>query len=250
MIKIGITEFIDPVFNNSWEKWALKDKNPIILITKNIKKLLIDYPGIENLDNILFHSTITGYGNSFLEPNVPHPRELLEFLEKLNHKERFIIRIDPIIPIENFIERSFQVFATATMFGFNRFKVSILDLYPHVLKKFEPYFSLSYELKQIYNWDASHSISGIHKEYMNHAPLDLRLKIINLFENAEVCAEPGIKCSACLSKKDLELFGIKPDIRYPKNEQREFCTCLGIKKNFPRNTKEDCPHHCLYCYMT
>jgi DNA repair photolyase len=244
----GITEYIDPIFNTSWEKWAFKDRNPIILITKNIKKLLEKYEGIENQNNILFHANITGYGNSFIEPNVPNPRELLEFLSTINHKERFVIRIDPIIPFEKFIERSFQVFSTVKMLGFKRTRISILDLYPHVLKRFEPYHLMYYKLKQVYDWDSSHSITGQHKDYMIHAPLPIREKIVNLFENSEVCAEPGItKCTGCLSKKDLKLLGIKPEKRYPKNEQREFCLCLGIKKQFG-TLNEECDHKCIYCY--
>jgi DNA repair photolyase len=246
--RIGITEYCDPVFNKSWEKWALKDKEPIILITKNIKKLLIEYPGIENQGNILIHATITGYGNTFVESGVPSPKELLEFLST-KIIDRIILRIDPIIPLENFVKQSKMVYDTGVSLGFRRFRASIMDLYPHVLKRFDKYPELQYELKQLYNWDASHSITGYHKEYMNHAPLDVRKSILQNFPNAEICAEPGIVCDGCLSRKDLESFGIKPEKRYSKNEQREFCFCLGIKKQFG-TLSEECSAKCIYCYKT
>lgn len=251
--KIGITEYCDAYLNNSWEKWVLKDNKPAILITKNIKRLLEKYPGLENLPNVILHATITGYGSSFIEPNVPHPKDLLDFMADKN-KSRITLRIDPIIPIEKFIDRSFQVFTEGVLLCFPRIRISILDLYPHVLKRLDKYHELQYELKNIYNWDASHSIDGQHKEYMIHAPLTLRQQIIHKFEvpteflsELEICCEPGIKSTSCVSKKDLEIFGIKLEKRYPKNEQREFCSCLGIKKQFGL-LKDSCSFGCLYCY--
>jgi DNA repair photolyase len=246
MVKIGLTEYCDPVFDTSWEKWVLEKHEPTILITKNIKKLLETYPGLENQNNVILHATITGYGGSFIEPKVPKAQELLEYL-KTKSTSRIVLRIDPIIPLEEFIKQSYNVYSFGKTIGIKRIRISIMDLYPHVLNRFNIYSNIQYQLKEVYNWDQSHSISGSHKEYMNHAPLSLREKIVNLFEGTEVCGEPGIKCQGCLSKKDLELFGIKPDIRYPKNEQREFCTCLGIKKQFG-TLNEECAHSCLYCY--
>jgi DNA repair photolyase len=247
MQKIGVTELLDPAFDHSWVKWALTDRKPIILITKNVKKLLEDFPGIELQKNVLIHVTITGYGGSFLEPGVEKPQELLNFLEQRN-KERIVCRIDPIIPIDDFVNRSKQVYILAKSFGFTRFRISILDLYSHVMKLFNPYLEFQQELKRIYNWDLSHSL-GEHQEYMIHAPYVLRKKIIDFFPGSEICGEPGFQCEGCISKKDLELFGIKPEEGYPECEQRPHCNCLGIKHNFPRNTKESCPNGCLYCYL-
>jgi DNA repair photolyase len=244
-LKVGITEYIDASINTSWQKWALEKREPTILITKNVKKLLEDFPGIENQNNILVHATITGYGGSIFEPGVPKPAELLEYL-KTKSLERIILRIDPIIPIITFVLQSKNVYDTGEKLGFKRFRVSIMDLYPFVLKRFEKYPLIKHKLKDIYNWDMTHSL-GEDKEYMHHAPFNLRQEILKGFPKAEICGEPGFQCQGCISKKDLEMFGIKPDSRYPKCEQREFCSCLGVKKEFGA-LKEECPYHCIYCY--
>jgi DNA repair photolyase len=245
MKQVGITEAADPAYNKDWIKWALERREPTILITKNLPKLFADYPDIINQDNILFHATVTGYGGTFLEPNAPHPRDTLLELEKVTKKDRITIRIDPIIPLKNFIERSFQVYSTATMFGFKRFRISIMDLYPHVLKRFNGYHEIQYELKQAYQWDLSHSV-GEHKDYMIHAPAVLRKQIIDQFPGAEICGEPGFLCGGCISRKDLILMGITPEKRYVKSDQREFCSCLGIKKELCKT--HNCPVLCVYCY--
>jgi DNA repair photolyase len=270
MLKVGITEKSDPSINNDWVNWTLNKREPTILITKNIKKLLTTYPGIENQNNIIFHASITGYGNTFIEPSVPEPKELLKYLEKISHKERFVIRIDPIIPLENFIERSYQIYTTAIMFNFKRFRISILDLYPHVLKRLDPYHSITYDLKQIYNWDLSHS-GGEHKDYMIHAPLKNREDILKYFLNntpkdldieIDLCCEPGmdkdyceeltklfnikVTNNGCISRNDLKLLNIKEEKRYQKSKQREFCNCIACKHELCKI--KDCSMNCIYCY--
>jgi len=245
MIKIGITENSDPIYDKSWERWALEKREPTILITKNFTELIKQYPLLLSQNNIIVHATITGYGSSFLEPNVPNPQSIVDMLRCNIYKERVVIRIDPIVPLPQFVKQSKQIFDYCKAMGYQRFRVSILDLYPHVVKRLEPYCTFLYELKQVYNWDLAHS-GGEHQPYMVYAPLHIRQSIIDQFPDVEVCAEPGIKCSGCISRKDLELFGIVPEKRYIKNDQREFCQCLGIKKELLRS--HNCQSKCLYCY--
>jgi len=70
-MKIGITERGDPVFDDSWVAWC-KEGKPAILITKDPMKLLNqcikEFP--ENPPNIILHASITGWGDTPLEPNV------------------------------------------------------------------------------------------------------------------------------------------------------------------------------------
>jgi DNA repair photolyase len=245
MKQIGITENTDAAYSIDWNRWALEKREPTVLITKNIKKLLEDYPGIENQSNIIFHATITGYGGSFIEPGIPKPTETLATLKDIKLKDRIVVRIDPIIPVQESIERSIQVFTIAKDMGYERFRISCLDLYPHVLKRLEKYTLLHYDLKTIYDWDMAHS-GGEHQAYMVHANYVLRKRIFDAFPGADLCGEPGFKCSGCVSRTDLELFGIEPEARYVKNDQREFCNCLGIKKELCHS--HDCPGKCIYCY--
>jgi hypothetical protein len=247
-MKVGITEANDPLFDRSWERWALTERQPTILITKNIKLLLERYPNMLTQQNILVHATITGYGGTFMEPGVPKPAETLAALSSIKSKERVVIRIDPIIPLAQFVKQSQSVFTRCTDMGYKRFRISVMDLYPHVLKRLEAYHSLSYDLKQMYQWDLSHAL-GEHKDYMVHAPLQFRQQIVDLFPGANCCGEPGIPCTeGCVSRTDLELMGIHPEQRYVKNQQRPFCMCLGIKKELCRH--HVCEGNCLYCFWS
>ena len=242
---VGMTEFSDPVFDRSWERWVLEKRNPTILITKNFGKLIQEYPLILAQDNILIHATVTGYGGSFMEPNVRPPQEILDWLRSNIYKERVVIRIDPIIPIEPFISQSKQIYDYCKTLGYKRFRISILDLYKHVLDRFEREVNSSsflYDLKKAYAYDPL-----LTHEHTMHAPLVLRKKVIDMFPDAVVCGEPGIKCEGCISRKDLELMKVKLEKRYPLCEQREFCSCLGIKKQLVKSGT--CEHGCLYCYM-
>jgi len=59
------------------------------------------------------------------------------------------------------------------------------------------------------------------------------LKILNeikiKYPNVEVCGEPGISCTGCISKLDLDIFGLKYD-GDDRTNQRSVCECLAIKK--------------------
>jgi DNA repair photolyase len=245
MQKIGITEFSDPVFYKSWEKWALEKREPTILITKNFTELIKQYPLLLVQKNILIHVTITGYGTSFIEPGVPNPQHIVDMLRCNIYKERVVIRIDPIIPIEPFISQSKQIYDYCKNLRYKRFRISIMDLYPHVLKRMEKDINspdFIYRLKHAYAYDPL-----IEHNHMMHAPLSLRKPVLDLFPDAEICGEPGIKCSGCLSRDDLKLMGIEPEFRYNKSSQREFCNCLGIKKELCKSGT--CKHNCIYCYM-
>jgi DNA repair photolyase len=257
--RVGITEKSDASINYDWTNWALEKREPTILITKDIKKLLNTYPNLLSQPNLIVHATITGYGHSIFEQNVPKPNDTLSCLKELQQKERVVIRIDPIIPIDACIQQSKIIFDKCVEYGFKRFRISILDLYPHVLDRFSAFHEVNYQLKQIYNWDLSHSL-GDHKDYMIHAPLDIRKNIIKLFVNEKVetavCCEPGFDnnlCNelgvindGCISRIDLILLGIKPKQRYIKNNQREFCNCLSLKYELCKT--RDCTMKCLYCY--
>jgi DNA repair photolyase len=233
MNEIGITEASDPAFDHGWTKWAIDERKPTILITKNIKKLLTDFPGLENQNNIIFHATITGYGGTFIEPNVPKPLELTEFLHTVQNKERFVIRIDPIICLKLCVRQAKRI--KDELSDFSRFRVSILDLYPHARERFKLVNSKFYDdLRKIYG-----------DKYI-HADCDLRKAVIEYMGDVSVCGEPGIPCEGCISQKDLDILGLGIG-ETAKFKQREFCACLAGKHELLKNKKR-CQHMCAYCY--
>ena len=99
---IGITEAGDAGVDLSWEK-KLEKVDGAILITKNVSR---DFRAavMRNTSKVIVHATVTGFGGTVLEPNVPLPRESLENVMLLLcdgfPQERVVIRVDPIIPTE------------------------------------------------------------------------------------------------------------------------------------------------------
>ena len=96
MLDVGITERGDPALDLSWKEPVLKGL-PSILITKDPLALSKE---ITSDMNIIVHCTITGYGGTKLEPNVPVPemsiKGLLRIIDIIGI-ERVVLRIDPII---------------------------------------------------------------------------------------------------------------------------------------------------------
>ena len=71
LYKIGITEAGDAGVDLSWEE-KLDDVDAAVLITKCVSPDFFD-AALEHKDRLIVHATITGYGHSILEPNVPTP---------------------------------------------------------------------------------------------------------------------------------------------------------------------------------
>ena len=224
---IGITERGDAAINLGWKNWAYAG-HPAILITKNPGLLLNN---ITADLNIIVHCTITGYGGSILEPNVPEPFQAIKDYDKIINKigaERVVLRVDPIVVTPKGIDRAVYIIATAI---YTRVRISFLDMYNHVKERFTKH--------------------GIPFPYTTlHAPLEQRnAALIKLQEKAhctiEVCGEPGMKCSGCVSNMDCTILGITP--RDTQKGQRPACACLALKKELLTD-RTQCKHQCLYCY--
>lgn len=82
--KIGITEAGDAGLDLSWED-KLQNVDRAVLITKNITPEFIKLV-IRNKDKLIVHTTITGYGGTIIEPNVPCPDEAFAHLSDLVDK--------------------------------------------------------------------------------------------------------------------------------------------------------------------
>jgi DNA repair photolyase len=221
-MRIGVTERGDAGLDQSWLQ-RLNTVDGCIAITKHPSLLPKELPS-----NVLVHCTITGLGGGHIEPNVNKATDELFAYYKLVDKyggERIILRIDPIIwGIE---QAAYDVAKHAC----GRVRVSFLDLYPHVKQRF-----------------AAQGITISQTEF--HAPLEERIKILQALEaivpEVEVCAEPGIACSGCVSQRDLSAIGLK-EIPHIGGKQRPLCKCIAEKVEL-LNSKKQCPSGCLYCY--
>lgn len=271
MIQIGVTERGDAAINTEWREWVWKG-HPAILISKDPVKVIKDNMCLfyKNLDgrlcgNVILHATITGMGGWYLEPNVPSAEHTLKGLEELMKlprfvKERIVIRQDPIFIPELILrgsEITNQVFNVARFAKNNnlRYRLSFLDLYPHVFSR----------IVESYNENLAFPRDGVlcpikpdtlkRMQPDIHIPLNTRKDFIELLKNKtgltdediEICGEPGLPCTGCISQKDLDIFKIDDSVSTDKCVQRLACACLGIKKEL-LNNKHRCQHNCLYCY--
>lgn len=167
-------------------------------------------------------------------------------------KEKVVIRVDPIIPTTKGIGTAFRAVQTFMDVGFSRFRISIIDMYPHVRGRFKqaglplPYGQFNYQPtdKQVSAVDEMiKTASEYWRSIGNRELFNDELRI-------ESCAEPGLKNAiqcGCISAYDLNLLGLEPDGIDSCGFQRPNCMCYSGKTELLRH-KERCPHGCLYCY--
>ena len=253
--KIGITEAGDAGLDLSWED-KLDSVDGAILITKRLSHEFFDAV-LRHKDKVIVHATVTGYGKTVVEPNVPTSGWQLGSASALVKcgfpKEQIVIRVDPIIPTTKGCVRACNVMRTAILLGFNRFRISLIDMYPHVRERFsEAGLPIPYDGK----------FSPSKEDYGNVNAVVLACKMLyqGLLRPAkelriEACAEPGlftddrigvIQCG-CISAYDLALLGLDADDADQAGHQRKNCLCYSGKVELLQ-TKQQCPHKCLYCY--
>lgn len=223
--KIGITERGDAGIDFSW-KGRMSSVDGAILITKRLSE---EFISSAKGFNTIVHATITGHGGTVYEPNVPTPQESYEFFHrtiKAIGRERVVLRIDPIIPTPDGVNKALKVYNDLKGFG-TRIRISFADNYPHVRNRF-----IKAGLKPL--------------PYNFHAPINERKEIARMFQGSEICGEPGFDCTGCVSAKDLSILGIKTN-KEERGFQRRECTCLSNKTELLR-TRGQCTHKCIYCY--
>lgn len=252
--KIGVTEAGDAGLDLSWVD-KLGTVDGAIVITKCVSVSFHDAV-LDNKDKLIVHATFTGYGGSILEPGVPDTYDEFDAIMALvKHgfpKEKVVIRVDPIIPTTKGINKALQVIQTFMDVGFPRFRVSIIDMYPHVRERFKQVgLPLPYgESGFLPNAEQVHAVDNMLKaaseywetlEIRDSFPCKLRI---------ESCAEPGltnaIRCG-CISNYDLRLLGLTDSETDSLGYQRPNCMCYSGKTELLEHKKR-CPHECLYCY--
>lgn len=223
-ITIGITERGDAGLDFSWRE-AAHGCDGVILITKHLSPLFIQEA---SKVNCIVHATITGHGGTVIEPNVmpfSESRTLFRQLVTSLGAERVVLRIDPIIPTIEGVQKAMMVHKELS--GKIRVRISFLDNYPHVKQR----------------W-ASAGLPALN--YNFHAPLHLRTDIAEMFKDAEICGEPNMACSGCVSQKDLDVLGVRVQYHF-HGSQRPECKCLAVKKELLHH-RGQCLNGCLYCY--
>ena len=234
---IGVTEGGDAGIDFSWEGKIGKVDGAVI-ITKEITDAFIEKV-LRYRDKVILHVTCTGFGGTVLEPYVPAAETQLRQLKKPEHagfpKKQAVLRIDPVIPTKKGLLRAQRVVDLSRGLT-GRYRVSVLDMYPHVRERFRK--------------------AGLPLPYGErfHAGTEQFRLVDGWLERQEsvfeCCAEPHLKNAeqcGCVSERDLSLLGLKLDKDYPGGFQRRECLCLGCKRELLKS-KGRCKHNCLYCF--
>lgn len=248
-MKIGITERGDAGLNLEW-KSKLKDLDGLVLITKNLNPLFrSSVIEVSKTVPTIVHATITGWGGTYLEPNVPSYIDSIQNLRLLINSgfsaENCVLRIDPIIPTDQGLKLFDEVVDCVMKYDELkqiRVRISILDEYFHVQKRLidsghPPFYSSFYPSR-----DQILSFKG-RINYWGQKGLVF-----------ETCAEPYLTSPyiikrGCISLEDIHRMGLKEDDSnlYVNPQNRKGCLCLSCKTELLTQRKR-CPHQCLYCY--
>lgn len=252
MIKIGVTETYDPCFDYSWVD-NLKDAN--IIITKNLTNKMIEEL-VKHKNKCILHFTVTGWGGTEIEPNVPiRQQSYIQFRKLIDSGfplGQFVLRVDPIIPNSHGL---YLLSETLNMFrGMDkiRCRISILDLYRHVKDRFQDlswrtFGNLMYKLPW-WSWNIPEPIArkvidvlSLYLDYYDfHACAEPIFKSID--PNQDIVKQIG-----CVSQIDLDLLGIHEQVE-GKSSQRPTCLCCANKIQIIKRKPGRCPHGCIYCY--
>lgn len=250
MYKIGITEAGDAGIDLSWVN-KLDAVDGAVVITKNITDNFMNAV-LQYDDKLIVHITCTGYGGTVLEPNVPNAwHQIASAIRLVKYgfrKERIVVRVDPIIPTEKGLDLAYDVITHFMKAGFSRYRISVLDMYPHVRERFRaknlplPYgdgFSASDD--QMASVDEMLRDAAAYWEDIGGISSNLSI---------ESCAEPRLKVPVavgCISSRDLRLLGLSDPDYMISGRQRTHCLCYAGKTELLQR-KHPCSHGCLYCY--
>lgn len=242
-MKIGVTERGDPSLDFSWVEKSEK-MDGVILITKNLTDRVMT-EAQKNIDKYIFHISCTGYGGTIVEPNIPDFKHQLQQAKKLVDMgvdiNRIVVRVDPIIPTDKGLKVALKVFSNAHDMGFRRFRMSVLDAYPHVRERMRangiepPYGNMFSPTNRMFD-----DVNSLVKQLKNMYP----------DSSFESCAEGKLTETeqiGCVSEKDLKILGIKFDTIDSTGYQRKGCLCCSAKTELLANKKR-CPYKCMYCY--
>lgn len=136
--KIGVTEAGDAGLDLSWVN-KLGTIDGAVVITKRVSSEFREAV-LANKDKLIVHATTTGFGGSIIEPNVPTVayqfKSVLKLVEDGFPKDKVVIRVDPLIPTARGLETALNVIKKFMDAGFSRYRISVIDMYPHARKRF------------------------------------------------------------------------------------------------------------------
>lgn len=243
MYRIGITERGDASLSYKW-KDGIDSTIASILITKNVTAKFIEEV-LKYKNKVIIHATVTGWGGTRIEPNVPSYEHSYSQIRKLISlgfpSNQIVLRIDPIFTTEEGLQRVDKVLSLYSDLGLNRVRFSFLDKYKHVVEKF-----LAEGI------DNKLPMYSFNKPY----PFNIKqtFKIFDKYKGDyifEACSEQipyndNVFSIGCISKLDLDILNIDIELE-GSSFQRSGCICPANKFEL-LSDRHPCAHNCLYCY--
>ena len=262
---VGITERGDAGLDLSWKDKLKTDAfGGAVLITKRgdrpefqnaITDVMIKNPDAYENKKLIIHFTITGWGGTAMEPNVSTPETVIASVKNLIKTfpaNNIVIRVDPIIPTDEGLERAKHVFdlIASELPEIKRVRISIYDDYH---KAREEMMRRGYPpVDNFTKW------KNESERRPNQNQINKIAEIISAHKKqfrVEMCAEPELAeideyflHTGCVSKFDCDILGISvPDDILTNMQNRFGCQCLSIKREMLTN-KCVCANNCAYCY--
>ena len=212
-----------------------------VIITKRLTDKVIEKL-VEHKEQCILHLTVTGWGGSKVEPFVPTANTTKAQFKKLINTgfplNQVVLRIDPVILTNEGAGRLSHVLTLFEDSGIKRYRVSYIDMYRHAKVRFN-----------------EAGIELPHETF--HAPMELRKKFTNQLValgketgfDLEVCGEPGIPSTPCVSQKDIDILGLTGEMTLKGSaRQRDTCGCPANKKQILTKKPGRCANSCVYCF--
>ena len=246
-MKIGITERGDAAIDFSWIE-KMNSVDGAILITKNIASEQFQTAVATNIfngkNNAIIHATITGYGGTDLEPNVPKPEITIAALNSFAaqySRGHFVLRVDPIIPTNEGTAVAMDIIRAVNI---KRVRISFIDQYAHVRDRFNTRMIVplpwnTFHAPEMWRLKSLMSLSTSFPDRLFEMCGEEPLNLVSPLEN--------VTQLGCVSTKDAELMGLPMFHSLSAGYQRANCRCLSCKTELLSN-KQQCPHGCVYCY--
>lgn len=168
--------------------------------------------------------------------------------------KNIVLRIDPIIPTEEGLEKAGYVLRLARIHipDVKRIRISIYDDYHRAREEmcrrgFAPIDDITKWKSEMERRPSPEQANAVAETCLEYAHPD------QIFE---LCAEPELAAaypdrftwSGCLSRKDCEIMNIEVPEHIGINGQNRYgCRCLKMKKEL-LSSKKRCPTNCAYCY--
>lgn len=227
------------------EKCPPQETHTVVLWTKNPTNLLEhrDLRRTCSRYNLYLQFTITGMGGSFLEPNAPPAREMLNLLgpvtDFVGGPERVRIRFDPILHLRSSDDDTYcnlpqfeEIATRAAFLDIHNFSISWMSAYKKVVSRLHKNGIETMPL----------SSEQMNEEHRHLLDISSRYNIV-----LQCCSMAGFPASRCI---DGELLARLHPEQLPCSTrkakgQRDACGCT---ESLDIGWYYQCPHGCLYCY--